>query len=125
VDAKKTPSSREYQLLAVLVRNEWVNGKGAELNGRAIAKAYEQEVDDRIPSGTVYTLLAAMEELDWVKSREDIFEGRRTRWYWLTKRGIDAVERWRQRASVLLQLTDPAAAKGAKAPRPAKTRAGG
>ena len=125
VDAKKTPSSREYQLLAVLVRNEWSQGKGAELNGRQIAKAYEQEVDERIPSGTVYTLLAAMEEWEWVKSRENIHEGRRTRWYWLTKRGTDAVERWRERAAVLLQLTDPAPAKGAKAARGAKTRAGG
>ena len=118
MDAKKTPSSREYQLLAVLVRNEWSQGKGAELNGRQIARAYEEEVDERIPSGTVYTLLAAMEDWEWVKSRENIHEGRRTRWYCLTKRGLEAVERWRERTAALLQLTDPAQSKRKKQGRP-------
>ena len=114
VDPKKIPSSREYQLLAVLVRSEWTGGKGAELNGRQIAKAYEKEADETIPYGTVYTLLGAMEESAWVRSREDLHEGRRTRWYRINKKGIDAVERWRKRSSLLLNLTTPPPRKRSK-----------
>jgi len=112
VNPKKVPSSREYQLLAVLVRGEWDAGVGAELNGRQIAKAYEAAADEAIPYGTVYTLLSAMEESGWVRSREDLHEGRRTRWYRINKRGAAAVERWRERNTALLDLTTPRPRRG-------------
>lgn len=120
VDPKKTPSNREYQLLAVLLRNEWTAGKGAELNGRQMARAYEVEADETIPYGTVYTLLGAMEESGWVRSREDLHEGRRTRWYRINRKGLDAVERWRKRSSTLLDLTTPPPSRSSapKSPKP-------
>ena len=107
MNPKKVPSSREYQLLAVLVRNEWVAGKASELNGRQIARNYEAAADEAIPYGTVYTLLGAMEESGWVRPREDLHEGRRTRWYRINKPGAAAVERWRERNAALLDLTTP------------------
>ena len=122
VDPKKIPSDREYQLLAVLVRNERAKGKDAEMNGRQIAKAYEDEIGEKIPYGTVYTLLDAMEVCGWLRSREYLFEGRRTRWYKTNKRGLDAVHRWRERKQQLLALTDPVEAdvkKSTKAERSA------
>ena len=38
----------------------------------------------------------------WLRSREYLFEGRRTRWYKTNKRGLDAVHRWRERKQQLL-----------------------
>jgi DNA-binding PadR family transcriptional regulator len=122
VDPKKTPSSREYQLLAILVRNEWTAGKGAELNGRQIARAYEDLADESIPYGTVYTLLAAMEGAGWVRSREDVHQGRRTRWYRINRRGLDAVDRWRTRSAGLLALTTPADAGRSRGTRRSRNR---
>lgn len=102
---KKIPSSREYQLLAALLRHTWTAGANAELNGRQIARAYEAAAGELIPSGTVYTLLNHMEGWGWMQSREDLFEGRRTRWYRIKRPGLAAVDRWRYRSSTLLGLT--------------------
>lgn len=87
MDPEKTPSPRELQLLALVV---------TETIGRDVAKAYEQETGKRIPYGTVYSLLDQMEEAGWVRSRDDMRNGRRVRHFKLKGPGVKALNRGRE-----------------------------
>lgn len=87
MDRNKVPSPRELQLLALVV---------TERIGREVAKLYERETGERIPYGTVYTLLADMEEAGWVRSREDKRNGRRVRLFEIRGLGAKALNRGRE-----------------------------
>jgi DNA-binding PadR family transcriptional regulator len=80
----KIPSPREHQLLALVV---------TERIGRDIAKLYEKETGERIPYGTVYTVLDGMEKSGWVSSREETRGGRRIRLYKIQGAGVAAFNR--------------------------------
>ena len=88
---KKIPP-REFQVLALLERHRREQGAKGELNGRNIAAEFEKEENSPIPYGTLYTLLAALEQTGWVNSRKDKCEGRWNRWFHITDAGAEALE---------------------------------
>ena len=84
------PSERAYRLLAVLGRA----AVSAELDGRQVARAYEQESGERIAGGAVYELLDKMVAAQWVEMREEQ-DSARKRWYRITPRGVETLQRER------------------------------
>ncbi|NOT29075.1 MAG: PadR family transcriptional regulator [Planctomycetes bacterium] len=82
----KVPSPRELQLLNLVIK---------ERTGREVAVAFEHETEQRLPYGTVYTLLDEMEHMGWVDSREDVRNGRRVRLYKIRSPGMRALNRGR------------------------------
>lgn len=84
------PSERAFGLLAVLARA----AVSAELDGRHIARAYEQDSGERIAGGAVYELLDEMVAAQWVEMREEQDAGRK-RWYRITPRGVEMLQRAR------------------------------
>jgi DNA-binding PadR family transcriptional regulator len=79
---RKLPTDQELHLLALVI---------SEQTGREIVKAYEGATGKRMPYGTAYTYLDAMEKKGWVASREDVRGGRRVRLYRLLGNGNTAL----------------------------------
>lgn len=88
-------SERELQVLAILDRELRREGGEGELNGRQIAKAFEDAHGAPIPYATLYTLLAAMQGAGWVEGRQTVHEGRRTRWSRITSVGQEQLREGR------------------------------
>ena len=63
-----------------------------ELNGRELARAFEQSAGRDIPFGTLYRTMDGMVAAGLVTSRE-AHEGRRTRYYGITAQGRQALHR--------------------------------
>jgi DNA-binding PadR family transcriptional regulator len=82
MDPDKIPSPRELQLLSLVV---------TERNGREVAKLFEEEMGERIPYGTVYTVFAQLERAGWVRIRDQRDGDRRVRLIQLTAPGKRAL----------------------------------
>lgn len=105
--SKKKIPERELQVLALVARENAENGPKAETNGRELAAQFEKERKADIPYGTLYTILDAMEQNGWVKSRKTKLEGRWTRWFRMTVRGDKALEEARQYYRDLAEFAKP------------------
>lgn len=82
----------EFQLLALTVE---------ERTGRQVAKEYERAMRSSISYGTLYPTLRRLADSGWVKSRDEITERGRVKWFRITGEGRRVLAAARARYSLL------------------------
>jgi len=92
-DNMNLPSTKEFELLALLMHGEQA--------GRDLAKLYQREAGRKISYGTLYVTLNRMEDHKWVSSREDTDDVGKFTIYTITSGGRSAVNSFRSNAKGL------------------------
>lgn len=82
----------EFQLLALTVE---------ERTGRDIAKEYKRITRSSISYGTLYPTLRRLADSGWVKSRDEITERGRVKWFRITGEGRRVLAAARERYGLL------------------------
>jgi DNA-binding PadR family transcriptional regulator len=83
----------EFQLLALTVE---------ERTGRDVAKEYERITRSTISYGTLYPTLRRLADSGWVKSRDEITERGRVKWFRITGEGRRVLAAARERYGLLM-----------------------
>ncbi len=83
----RLPSEKEFQLLALTT---------AERTGRDIAKLYKRAAGRSISYGTLYPTLRRLVDAGWVRSRDDVNEAGRIKWFLITGEGRRTLESARE-----------------------------